>query len=525
VSGAGVYLTRHSRVRSDDPTETPLCLWRNIDGTVVSGATAAAARSLWPDWCLPDPVGALLDPGPRPRHWAGVSDEELLNMVLDGAAMAAAPVDLRRTLPDRLCSLVDAAAARADHTVVVLEVGERWVEAALVRPGTRPTEPKIALETEAAPTPEEIARLTAHVVQGAQVHVINVADIPARDLARGAALLADRSDLRSREVIRLFDRWDEELDRLLPTVSGLRNLCRRLPLPARRELATRLQAGDPYQRAVLAAMAGQPAKTVVALSPFSWGKSTLLNALLGEPLLPAEERAETARVIRIRHADFCAAVLEGPARFQLHPCRTLAELAELVRDEASIRGEATDGVETVHVFLPLPRPLRRLELVDTPGYQFVFGQAHQELTDRIWPEADLLLVPVDPESIGQQAFTAQLARFRQAGKQVLYALTKRDAIQSDVNRLVHALRDAIAQPEAEVVPVSAYFALQGRLWKQGRISLRDVRRDPRLYVTHQGDLLQGADIGPQHVDELIRFSGITRLEERIAGITGGAAAE
>ena len=51
-------------------------------------------------------------------------------------------------------------------------------------------------------------------------------------------------------------------------------------------------------------------RTVTLISKFSWGKSTLLNALVGESILSADKRAETKRVTKILQGHGYAKVIE-----------------------------------------------------------------------------------------------------------------------------------------------------------------------------------------------------------------------
>ncbi|RKN51941.1 hypothetical protein D7231_35560, partial [Streptomyces klenkii] len=126
-------------------------------------------------------------------------------------------------------------------------------------------------------------------------------------------------------------------------------------------------------RRALAAERDRAGRTmsVAVVGRISTGKSTLVNALIGEERLATGSQELTYNVNRLRH---------GPeARLLVHykdgrPPRPFdpGQLTELtVRRER--RPEEIDGIAEIVVELPSPY-LRAFELIDTPGLDSVFGQ-------------------------------------------------------------------------------------------------------------------------------------------------------
>ncbi|TVZ94937.1 dynamin family protein [Streptomyces sp. BK340] len=117
-------------------------------------------------------------------------------------------------------------------------------------------------------------------------------------------------------------------------------------------------------RTVLAA----PGTTVVFGGHFSAGKSSLLNLLIGRPLLPVDDFPETgvACVIRKGSADRVTVVRAG--RRTEMPCTTdaIAEAVSLVAADGDYRREVLESCRVVIELADCPVP-DRVRWVDSPG--------------------------------------------------------------------------------------------------------------------------------------------------------------
>jgi GTP-binding protein EngB required for normal cell division len=123
------------------------------------------------------------------------------------------------------------------------------------------------------------------------------------------------------------------------------------------------------------------------------GKSTLLNALLGGPVLPTGVLPVTAVPIVVRHASAPAARVEL-ADGRSHPV-PLAALPDYVTEAGNPANRR--GVVAVEVGYPAPLLAGGLCLVDTPGIGSVFA-ANTDATRAFVPQIDaaLVVVGVDP---------------------------------------------------------------------------------------------------------------------------------
>lgn len=128
---------------------------------------------------------------------------------------------------------------------------------------------------------------------------------------------------------------------------------------------------------------------VLVLGEIKQGKSTLINALLGEPLLPTGVTPTTGAVVQLVRGDPPGAWLAGPgdAREALAPER----FAQLARGKQPYEGNLVVTTASSH----LPEPL---ELLDTPGINDV--QRFRTLVSRgELPRGDALVLVLDATQV------------------------------------------------------------------------------------------------------------------------------
>jgi GTP-binding protein EngB required for normal cell division len=180
------------------------------------------------------------------------------------------------------------------------------------------------------------------------------------------------------------------------------------------QLATRTQEGLFY---------------VTCVGQFKRGKSTLLNALVNEPVLPTGVVPVTSVVTILRHGlDRRARV-----RFSSGELRALdpLELPAYVSEEQNPENEK--GVVAAEVFLPHPLFSTGLCLVDTPGLGSVF-EANTETTRSFVPHIDAALVVLgaDPPISGEElSLVEELSR---SVPHLIFVLNKADRLSEAERR-------------------------------------------------------------------------------------------
>lgn len=200
---------------------------------------------------------------------------------------------------------------------------------------------------------------------------------------------------------------------------------------------------------------------VACVGQFKRGKSTLVNALVGEPILPTGVVPITAAVTVVRYGERLAARVRFAAR-DWEDCDP-HNLATYVSEEQNPGNEK--GVTGVEVFVPSPLLESGMCLVDTPGIGSVF-EANTATTRAFVPHIDAALVVLgtDPPISGEElALVENVARYVEG---LIFILNKADR-QSD-NERVEAVRftervlvESLGRPGGAILEVSAADRLIG----------------------------------------------------------------
>jgi GTP-binding protein EngB required for normal cell division len=182
---------------------------------------------------------------------------------------------------------------------------------------------------------------------------------------------------------------------------------------------------------------------LVIAGEFNSGKSSFINALLGERVLPEGVTPTTDRINLLHHGpEVTEHAVEAFLLERTHP-------AEL---------------------------LRELSVVDTPGTNAVIRR-HEELTRDFVPRADLVLFVTSADRPFSESEREFLERIREWGKKIVFIVNKIDILAGDAERaeVLAYVRDnatSLLGETPQVFPVSARRAVQARasgdtaLWEQ-----------------------------------------------------------
>jgi Flp pilus assembly protein TadD/GTP-binding protein EngB required for normal cell division len=195
---------------------------------------------------------------------------------------------------------------------------------------------------------------------------------------------------------------------------------------------------------------------VAVMGEFNAGKSSFVNALVGEEVAPTGVTPTTATVNVLRHGE------PAGARVVFHDGTTrelgAAAVSPFLRE---LSDDAAAAVRVVEIFHPL-EALRRVEIVDTPGMNSIRPE-HEKVARDFLIEADALVWVF---AIGQAAKASEkeaLALAHAEGKHVLGVLNKVDGASDDeVAEVVRHVRAGMGDLVDEVVPFSATRALAAR---------------------------------------------------------------
>lgn len=257
-----------------------------------------------------------------------------------------------------------------------------------------------------------------------------------------------------------------------------------------RELAARVSEGRFY---------------VACIGQFKRGKSTLINALIGQPILPTGFVPVTAVPTVIRFSE------NANARVRTHEGSWKDippfDLKQYVSEELNPENEK--GVQGAEVFVPCPLLASGMCIVDTPGLGSVFT-GNTATTQALIPHIDagLVVVGADPPLAGEE-------------------LTLVEAVSKQVSELILVINKADRTTDAERAAASAFTRqlLHKRLGRnigdvfevsaQERLENRGPERDWRKLIQALQRLID--DSGRQLV-LAAGERGLQRLSEQVMAI-------
>jgi small GTP-binding protein len=181
---------------------------------------------------------------------------------------------------------------------------------------------------------------------------------------------------------------------------------------------------------------------VVVAGEFNSGKSSFINALIGERVLPEGVTPTTDRINLLRHG---------------------AEVTEELREAFLL--ERTHPAEL----------LRQLNIVDTPGTNAIIRR-HEELTRDFIPRSDLVLFVTSADRPFTESERTFLEQLREWGKKLVFVVNKIDILRpndrEEVLRYVAENAAALLGEKPQLFAVSARQAIEAReqeddaLWKE-----------------------------------------------------------
>lgn len=175
---------------------------------------------------------------------------------------------------------------------------------------------------------------------------------------------------------------------------------------------------------VAAARLRRPSTLICVVGEFKQGKSSLVNALIGEEVCPVDDDLATAVITVLHHGDTPQTAVhrrEGDRR--VHEVVDHDQLASYVSERGN--PDNARGIERVDVALPNPLLDRGLMLVDTPGMGGL-GAGHAAATLAFLPYADALLFVSDASAELSAPEVEFLRRAVGRCPTVVFCLTKTD---------------------------------------------------------------------------------------------------
>lgn len=214
--------------------------------------------------------------------------------------------------------------------------------------------------------------------------------------------------------------------------------------------------------------------SIVLVGEFSAGKSTFLNALMGEKLLPSFTRETTATINYLRHKDRAENGEEGRVYFSDGTVEVLDKVDfETIKKYVSTESDVNVArkVEHVDLFLDSKFLEGNVTLVDSPGLNGT-ADGHREVTEAQIEKSSASIFMFKADQPGSDTDFKFIGELKDKVNTIIFALNKIDQIKKSegetVESVIESLKSIYKQkfPEANSIPkiwgISAYQALVAR---------------------------------------------------------------
>ncbi|WP_078543647.1 dynamin family protein [Litchfieldia alkalitelluris] len=282
---------------------------------------------------------------------------------------------------------------------------------------------------------------------------------------------------------------------------------------------------------------------IALVAPFSAGKSTFVNALIGTDLLSMNVLAETAAITRLKYGTEKRVVVtyrDGKREsFPKSPLKQVTdrEMKEFLkskttvtRDDSNIsKGPRVEEiVESVDVHWDLDICKGGVEIVDTPGL-FARHSEHDQITNKVLPTVNAVLFIIEPDNVGDSNFLNVIAEYVEnaknsnldtEGNHIFFIINKIDQFTEE--QVLHAREELyrVVSPllsHPQILAVSSYFALKARMYDNGQLSLNELKRDQHIsFVDEEGFVVSGRQITENDIKTIHTISRMNVIEQELS---------
>lgn len=214
--------------------------------------------------------------------------------------------------------------------------------------------------------------------------------------------------------------------------------------------------------------------SIVLVGEFSAGKSTFLNALMGEKLLPSFTRETTATINYLRHKDRAENGEEGRVYFSDGTVEILDKVDfEIINKYVSTESgiNVAKKIEHVDLFLDSKFLEGNVTLVDSPGLNGT-ADGHREVTEAQIEKSSASIFMFKADQPGSDTDFKFIGELKGRVNTIIFALNKIDEIKRSEGETPQSVIDSLKNiykqkfPEANSIPeiwgISAYQALVAR---------------------------------------------------------------
>ena len=222
----------------------------------------------------------------------------------------------------------------------------------------------------------------------------------------------------------------------------------------------------------LSKRAGEPMKLAVS-GLFSSGKSTFLNAMLSDDILPSGNLPITSKITYLRYG-------KDP-QLKLTYFDGREELASVDNIARYVSQQSADQIKNInHITLYYPKEiLKSIVFVDTPGFNSP-NKMDDETTEDILENVDGIIWLTMISNAGQKSEIDILEKyFKQYNQKSICIVNHKDEIddEDEVAEFIEELKEDnnFSKYFADIIPISAIQALESRQKDQNQLMLKLVR--------------------------------------------------
>ncbi|MDO5558207.1 MAG: dynamin family protein [Oscillospiraceae bacterium] len=247
--------------------------------------------------------------------------------------------------------------------------------------------------------------------------------------------------------------------------------------------------------------------SIVIVGEFSVGKSTFLNALMGEKILPSYSDETTATVTFLRHKDKSGQNEKGKVFYADGSSECIDSIdTNTISRYVSTRSDIPVAATVNHLDLYLDSPFlqHNVTLVDTPGLNGT-ADGHREITEAQILKSNVCIFMFSADRPGGKSEFEFLSQIKTRASKVIFVLNKIDQIRKNENESYESVAQNMlknfgkAFPNVNTVPefwcVSSYQALVARskqeLSYRGRSSFNDDERYRLLKMSRMEEFEDG----------------------------------
>lgn len=274
---------------------------------------------------------------------------------------------------------------------------------------------------------------------------------------------------------------------------------------------------------------------IAVVAPFSAGKSTFINSLLGFDLLSTSILVETAAITTVKYAEHPRAeinyhdgsqvIIDGEQEDLFKFKTDIKRYTTVNRGDDEFEVEAS--ISSVDVFWPIDLCKNGVEIVDTPGL-FAQYEKHSGITSNILKSVNAVIFIIEPTTVGEVNFmkvireyveNAKRTTLDNSDKHIFFAVNKIDQypeaeVEKAYNELKNILEGVVMAPK--IFKVSSYFGFMTKMFEDGHITLNDLRRDENIkFIDEEGFPVSGRSIEERDVPTIKKISNIQSVYDSL----------